>query len=75
MHQLQPPRNSHYLNLVLVHLLFLFIHLFMGGARACVEVKGQHEGVGCLLPCGTWTLNSDHQAWQWALLLTEPSTP
>lgn len=57
-------------------LTIVYFFIYSWEVRACVEVKGQHEGVGCLLPpCGTWTLNLGHQAWQWVLLLTEPSTP
>lgn len=39
----------------------------------CVEVKGQPEGVGSLLPPrGSWGSNSGCQAWQQALLPDKP---
>lgn len=41
-----------------------------------VQAGGQLMGVGFLLPCGLWGLNSDTQAWRQApLLLSHLSTP
>lgn len=59
---------------VLEHICFLFFHLFvyvcvgacMCHEGVCVEVRGQLEEVGSLLPiCGSQGLNSAHQSyWQ-----------
>lgn len=41
----------------------------------CVEVRAQVSGVGSLLPCVLWTLNSNCQAWQQLTLPAEPALP
>lgn len=51
---------------------------FLGGDEyqdTCVKTRGQLEKVSSLLlPCRSWELNSDCQAWQEASLPAEPLT-
>lgn len=49
---------------------FLICIYFMGGACChgiSMAVRRQLAGAGSLLPCGSWEMNSGHQAWCWCL--------
>lgn len=45
-----------------------------GAHNAHVEARGQLEGVGPLLLCGSWGINLGHQAWRQERLRSEPLT-